>query len=115
MKKAFFFPLTLSAQQALSLPFSFSRPNVSRGPFFASWPSLAQRPLPLPDSPPGGPRPSGSSPTPDRAGLEPESDPAARAAAPPLGLHAQAPGRPYKRNPRPPLNLAKPAAAFSPR
>ena len=81
------------------------------GPFPASWPTPAQRPSPLPVSPPGGPRPSGSSPSPDRAGLKLESDSAARAAASPLGPHAQAPDRPYKRNPRLPLDLAKPAAA----
>ena len=71
------------------------------GPFPASWPSPAQRPSPLPVSPPCRPRPSGSSPSPDRAGLKLESDPAAHAAASPLGRTPRPSLRPYKRNPRP--------------
>ena len=81
------------------------------GPFPASWPSPAQRPSPLPVSPPGGPRPSGSSPSPDRAGLKLESDPAARAAAPLLARTPRARVRPYISAPRPPWNPKPEAAA----
>ena len=71
------------------------------GPFPRLLAQPAQRPLPLPDSPPGGPRLSGasSSPTEPDSSLSPT-----RPRTPPRSTRARTPRRqprPYKRNPRP--------------
>ena len=108
--KIFSLSPTLSAQPISA--FFFFHPAAQQlffpaGPPPRSWPNPAQRPFPLPVSPPGGSRPSGpsSSPTEPDSSLSPT-----RPRAPPRPTRARTPRRqprPYKRNPRP-LEAPKP-------
>ena len=93
----FFFLFHLADQNSFPRPRNF----LPAGPFPRLLAQPAQRPLPLPDSPPGGPRLSGasSSPTEPDSSLSPT-----RPRAPPRPTRARTPRRqprPYKRNPRP--------------